>query len=98
MEGYPMATKTSRRSTKRRARFHRMSKREQANAIEAIYSTSKRSAETIRATWEYLGAFKSAPGALAIVEAVLNRQITELAYLTTCSKRFAEHFGLAVQS
>ncbi len=86
------------RAAKRKARPHRMSKRERASTIEGIYNTSKRSLETIQATWESLMAHKSMPGALGIVEAVLNRQIIELGYVAGQSKRLAEDIGLAVQS
>jgi hypothetical protein len=72
-----MTSKTSRRPAKRKARLYRMSKRAKAAAIEGIYSTSKRELEIVQAAWEYLMASKSKPGAIGIVEAVLNRQIIE---------------------
>jgi hypothetical protein len=75
-----------------------MSAREQACAIEAIYSTSKRSFEIVSAAWEYLSVSKCAPGAIGIVQAVLNRQMIELGYVANQSKRLAEGVGLAVQS
>ena len=93
-----MTTKTTRRSTKRRAHFHRMSKRQQATTIESIYSTSRRSLEIVQAAWKYLMASESEPGAIGVVEAVLNRQMTELGYIATRSKLLAEGVGLEVQS
>ena len=92
-----MKSKTSRRPAKRRVRLHRMSKRELAYTIEAIYSTSKREHEIVQEAWEYLIASKSRPGAIGIVGAVLNRQIVELGYVAVLSKRLAEDIGLAVQ-
>jgi hypothetical protein len=93
-----MKSKTSRHLAKRKARLHRMSKRELAYTIEAIYSTSKREHEIVQAAWEYLMASKSKPGAIGIVGAVLNRQIVELGYVAGLSKRLAENIGLTVQS
>jgi hypothetical protein len=72
-----------------------MSKRQRANTIEAIYSTSKREHE-IQEVWGYLMASKSRPGAIGIVGAVLNRQIVELGYVAGLSKQLAEDIGLAV--
>ena len=91
-----MKSKTSRRPAKRRVRLHRMSKRELAYTIEAIYSTSKREHEIVQEAWEYLMAHKSKPGAIGIVGAVLNRQIVEFGYVANLSKRLAENIGLAV--
>ena len=91
-----MKSKTNRRPAKRRARLHRMSKRQRANTIEAIYSTSKREHEIVQEAWEYLMAHKSKPGAIGIVGAVLNRQIVELGYVAGLSKQLAEDIGLAV--
>ena len=91
-----MKSKTNRRPAKRRARLHRMSKRQRANTIEAIYSTSKREHEIAQEVWGYLMASKSRPGAIGIVGAVLNRQIVELGYVAGLSKQLAEDIGLAV--
>ena len=93
-----MTTKPTRRSKKRTARFHRMSKRQQASTLESIYSTSKRNLEVIQETWHYLAFRGAEPGGLEIVEAVLNRQMTELGYVVTRSKLLAEGLGFAVQS
>ena len=91
-----MKSKTNRRPAKRRARLHRMSKRQRANTIEAIYSTSKREHEIVQEVWGYLMASKSRPGTIGIVGAVLNRQIVELGYVAGLSKQLAEDIGLAV--
>ena len=63
-----MKSKTNRRPAKRRARLHRMSKRQRANTIEAIYSTSKREHEIVQEVWGYLMASKSRPGRLELWE------------------------------